>query len=171
MKGRAYDQLVLAVYPTPRGFAYALFEAPLSPVDWGVREFIGPEKNTRTLEAVSRLCKAVHPDTLVIEDGVTASSKRSLRVQRLLGLIGALAETENITLVRYSRKAIRETFHHPSITRQEIAQAIAAYIPALADRLPPMRKLWRSEDPRLWLFDAASLALTYYAREIEDEPP
>lgn len=171
MKARPHDELVLALYPTVRGFAYALFEAPLSPVDWGTREFIGPDKNARTLAGIARLCKAAHPETIVIEDGVGESSKRSQRVQRLLGLIGAMAEVENISLVRYSRKAVRETFHHPSITRQEIAQAIATYIPALSDRLPPTRKLWQSEDPRLWIFDAASLALTHYARAIDDEPP
>lgn len=171
MTTRQYDELVLGLYPTPRGFAYALFEAPLSPVDWGIREFVGKDKNAATLNAISRLCNATHPDTIVIEDSVAASSKRSDRVKRLLGLIGALAEAENITLVRYSRSSIRATFHHPGITREEIAQAIAAYIPALADRLPPLRKLWKSEDPRLWLFDAASLALTHYAREIENEPP
>jgi len=171
MKGPLCDELVLAIYPTPRGFAYALFEAPLSPVDWGTREFLGKDKNARTLGAIARLCKAARPETLVIEDGVTASSKRSQRVQRLLGLIGAMAEVEDISLVRYSRKTIRETFHHPAITRQEIAQAIATYIPALSDRLPPMRKLWQSEDPRLWIFDAASLALTHFARVTDDEPP
>lgn len=111
MKARLHDELVLALYPTPRGFAYTLFEAPLSPVDWGTREFIGTEKNARTLEAIARLCKAARPDTLVIEDGVTESSKRSQRVQRLLGLIGAMAEVENITLVRYDE----QRFGKPSI--------------------------------------------------------
>lgn len=171
MREDQYDELVLAIYPTLRGFAYTLFEAPLSPVDWGVREFEGRDKNSPTLEAIARLCKTANPDTLVLEDGVTASSKRSDRVQRLLGLIGAMAEVEDIRLVRYSRQVIRETFHHPKITRQEIAQAIATYIPALSYRLPPMRKLWESEDPRLWLFDAASLALTHYARGLDAEPP
>lgn len=38
------DELVLSIYPTPRGFAYTLFEAPLSPVDWGSRELTGKDK-------------------------------------------------------------------------------------------------------------------------------
>jgi hypothetical protein len=34
---RRYD-LVLAIYPQTRGFAFVLFEGWLSPVDWGIHE-------------------------------------------------------------------------------------------------------------------------------------
>lgn len=165
------DELVLALHPNPRGFAFALFEAPLSPVDWGLREVLGIDQNARTFELIARLCKSVQPDTIVLEDTDSPSTRKSERAKRLISLIGAMAEVEGITLAKYSREQVREAFHHASISRYEIAQAIATFVPALADRLPPMRKLWKSEDPRLWLFDAASFALTHYARVADDEPP
>jgi hypothetical protein len=71
----------------------------------------------------------------------------------------------------YSRAAIRNAFHHGPISRFEIAQAIAAFIPAFESRMPKRRKLWQSEDPRLWLFDAASLAMTHFAAIAGAEPP
>ena len=54
MKVRQYDELVLAIRPTPRGFAYALFEAPLSPVDWGMSE-VTKHKNGPTRDAMTPL--------------------------------------------------------------------------------------------------------------------
>jgi hypothetical protein len=171
MTARIYDELVLAIRPTPRGFAYAFFEAPLSPVDWGVSEVAGTDKNPATLEAVARLCKRVRPDTLVLEDRSHAVSKRYARVRRLHSHLSTLAQEQDIQLAHYSRPAIRSAFHYGMITRYEIAQAIAAFIPAFEDRLPPPRKLWKSEDPRLWLFDAASLAMTHFAAIAGAEPP
>jgi hypothetical protein len=171
MTARIYDELVLAIRPTPRGFAYALFEAPLSPVDWGVAEVSGKHKNNPTRDAVARLCKKHRPDTLVIEERTSLAARRYGRVRRLQKLLAALAKDESIELARYSRSRIRKAFHHERISRYEIAQAIAAFIPAFENRLPPPRKLWDSEDPRLWLFDAASLAMTHFAAIAGAEPP
>jgi len=47
-------------------------------------------------------------------------------------------------------------------TKYEIAQAVAGIIPAFKHRLPPIRKIWQSEDERQSLFDAASLGIAYY---------
>lgn len=43
-----------------------------------------------------------------------------------------------------------------AFTKYEIAKAIARRIPAFAHRLPRLRKLWMSEDPRQGLFDETS---------------
>lgn len=173
MSRRAHDELVLSIFPTTRGLAYTLFEAPLTPIDWGLKRIRDKDKNARSLETVVRLCRALRPDTLIIEDCVFASCRRSPRVKRLYSLIAALAETENLTLARYSRTTVRNTFREAgAITRYEIAQAIASYIPAFTHRMPRVRKLWQAEDHRLALFDAAALALTHYAFVPgEEEPP
>jgi hypothetical protein len=171
MTARIYDELVLAIRPTPRGFAYALFEAPLSPVDWGVTEVPGKHKNKPTRDAVSQLIKKYRPDTLVIEDRTSLAARRYGRVGRLQKLLAALARDESIELARYSRSRICKAFHHEKITRYEIAQAIAAFIPAFEKRLPPLRKSWQGDDPRIWIFDAASLAMTHFAAVAGAEPP
>jgi hypothetical protein len=46
--------------------------------------------------------------------------------------------------------------------KQQIAEMIAKYIPALALYVPPPRKPWTSEDRRLAIFDAVGLAWLYF---------
>jgi len=46
--------------------------------------------------------------------------------------------------------------------KRQLAEAIAARIPAFERYLPPPRKPWMSEDSRMNLFDAAALALTFF---------
>lgn len=171
MRPNATDEVVLAVVPTSRGIAYAAFEAPLSPIDWGLKLIKDKDKNARSLEVVAKLCTALRPDTLVIEDMTAPDCKRSDRVRRLYALIATLAQTDNRLLAQYSRVKVKSTFREAgAITRFEIAQAIATYVPAFAYRLPKVRKLWQSEDRRLALFDAAALALTHFA-VVPEEPP
>jgi Holliday junction resolvasome RuvABC endonuclease subunit len=165
MSGRLHDELVLAIYPNSRDIAYTLFAAPLTPIDWGLKRIRGQkDRNARSLEMVNALITALRPDTIVIEDCETEECDRSDRIRRLYALIANLAESENLSLARYSKRRVKETFREAgTITRHEIALAIATHVPALSHRMPGMRKLWQSEDHRLAIFDAAALALTHYA--------
>jgi hypothetical protein len=173
MKPGRHSELVLSLVPTARGVAYTLFEAPLTPIDWGLKRIRGGDKNAHSFEIIKRLCSALQPDTLVIEEMVYSNSRRSERVRRLHTWIARHAESEKLTLVCYSRLTIEKTFREAgAATRFEIAHAIAAYIPAFSFRMPRARKLWHAEDHRLFLFDAASLALTHFAfMPTEAEPP
>ena len=173
MKYAAQDELVLAIFPTSKDFAYAYFEAPLSPIDWGVKRIRGRDKNAQSLAIVERLCNALRPDTIVIEDCVLSRTRRHPRIRRLYSLIATFAHTENIDLACYARAAVRKTFNEDgTIRRHEMAQVIASNIPAFAHSLPRQRKLWKAEDRRLALFDAAALALTHFAFVPSyEEPP
>ncbi len=46
--------------------------------------------------------------------------------------------------------------------KDRMARTVAEHLPALAVSVPPIRKLWMSEDQRMAIFDAVSFALTYY---------
>jgi len=163
MNYRTNHNLVLSVYPTSRGYAFVLFEGPQSPYDWGVKEIRKKHKNEQTLASIHALIERYRPDYLIIEDHIEHGSRRSSRIRRLYRMIAHLAETEQIDLFRYSRRAIRACFEPAGArTKFEIAQAIARQIPAFAHRLPRVRKIWMSEDPRQSLFDAAALGITYY---------
>ena len=166
MSGPRHDELVLAIYPFTRGLAFALFESPLSPVDWGVKDIRSVRKNALALEAAEQLIERLQPDVLVLEDFSGKSSDKGERVRRLQQLIANFAAGEAIEVHRYSRKHIRECFKPVgAVTRYEIAQAIASRIHAFGHRLPPVRKIWKSEAARMGLFDAAALALTFYCRD------
>lgn len=166
---RAKDrQFVLSVYPTSHGFAFVLFEGPEAPFDWGVKEIRERRKNARTLERIKRLIDRYQPEVLVFE----ATSKKSIRTARIMRfyrMLLHLAETKQLTVVRYTKAEVRKCFASVGAkTKYEIAKAIAIQIPAFMHRLPPVRKIWMSEDPRQSLFDAAALGIAYYAAQTSD---
>lgn len=74
-----------------------------------------------------------------------------------------LAETQSIPAFAYSRAQVRQCFGHLGLaTKHSIAEAIAKHIPAFERFLPPVRKIWMSEDARMGLFDAATLVLEFF---------
>lgn len=164
MKQEPHIPLVFAVYPTTRGFAFVLFQSLLSPYDWGVRSVRHRDKNTHSLRAISDLIKQYRPDVVVIEDTSSKGSRRSSRIRRLYRSISAFAEGEGIEVYGYDRDAIRVCFaQYEARSKYEIAKVIALHIEEFSHRLPPKRKIWQAEDGRQSLFDAASLALCFYA--------
>ena len=118
---------------------------------------------------VAKLLQTYHPQTLVLEDASAKSGQRSARLQKPSLKLAHVAECNGVEVCLYDRRAIRAAFASVGAkTKVEIAHAIASAIPAFAHRLPPVRKLWMSEDPRQMLFDAAALGITYY-QQIEEE--
>ena len=163
MRNEIWQSLVLSIYATPRGFAFVLFESPLSPVDWGVKVIPGRNKNARCIKEIAKLIDRYQPDAVVIEDCGVVGSRRSSRIRRLYRAIEAWASNQMIRTFRFSRNLVRETFSKlGAFTKDEIAEAIAKLIPAFEHRLPPIRRLWMSEDSRMGLFDAIALTFTFF---------
>lgn len=157
-------ELILAIAPSSRGIAYTYFEGPLSPVDWGLRQTRSKNKNVQGMGIVRALIEQLQPDVLVLPEYALPGVKRGPRLRRLHHLIATYAVGQAIEVKRYSRADIRKTFAKAgAVTRQEIAEVIAGQVHAFAHRLPPVRKLWMSEDSRMSLFDAAALSFTYFA--------
>lgn len=164
MTDAATPDLVLALYPTSRGFGFVLFEGPESPFDWGVRDIKKKHKNEQTVAAIKKLIDQYRPEVLVIEDTSDRRSRRTSRIRKLYRMLTHLAETEYVDIGRCTKKETLACFAPVGArTKYEIAAAIAAQIPAFEHRMPPKRKPWMSEDPRQSLFDAAALGLTYFA--------
>lgn len=161
------QNLVLAVYPFKRGFAFVFFEGPDSPFEWGVKEIREKDKNRGTLEGIKKLVDRYRPEVLVIEDTTDGGWRRTSRIRKLYRMLVHFAEAEYVDLYRCSKKEVKTCFASVGAgTKYEIAKAIATQIPAFAHRIPRFRKPWMSEDPRQSLFDAAALGLTYFAQII-----
>jgi hypothetical protein len=159
---RKHD-LVLGIYPNTRGFAFALFEAPASAVDWGVVEARGKAKNRQCLRRISVLFGQYEPSALVLQDTSAIGTHRARRIRSLHEAIAVLAETQGIQTFSYSREQTRQTFApFGGTTKQMIAEAIGKLVPAFGNFIPPVRKIWRNEHSRMALFDAAALVLTYF---------
>jgi hypothetical protein len=57
---------------------------------------------------------------------------------------------------------------NPKGTKQEMAEKLAKDFPdELASRLPPKRKLWKSEDSRMDIFDAIALAVVFRFKNVK----
>ncbi len=160
--GNEKHKLVLAIDPATPGIGFALFEGPRLPIDFGVKD-AKVNKNAQGLLKVRELIDFYHPDVIVVEDYAGEGSRRCDRVQRLIRDIKKLAKTKKIKTYQYSRSAIRKTFaQFNAKTKYQIAQKITEWMPTFILRLPPERKMWTSEDPRMNIFDAVSLALTFF---------
>jgi hypothetical protein len=170
MIGEQRSELVLAIRPCSRGFAFVLFEGPLSPIDWGFREARGGDRNARCLDAARVVIAHGQPDVIALADYAASPGKRSERIKRLHSLIANHATGQSIEVCRYTREQIRVCFKGVgAVTRYEIAQTIAAQVHAFGHRLPARRKIWEPEDPRMYLFDAAALVMTHYS--VSDRQP
>lgn len=155
--------LVLAVHPTSRGFGWVLFEGPLAPFDWGLSK-TPSDKNAKCLGRITRLIEQYQPGTLVLEAFERGASRRADRIQRLGRALVHLADNRGLEVRVLTRASIRLCFASiGAATRHEIALAVSNHIDAFRHHLPPVRKPWMSEDPRLGLFNAAAAGLSHYA--------
>ena len=153
---------LLAIDPTSRGFAYAIFEGPSSLIDWGLTRARNGCHSQR-IKRLQRLIEYSSPDVLVLEDCNRIGSPRRSSARRLIGHAALASHRNGIRTARFTRDAIRRFFAVAGgVRKHEIAITIARAFPELAPRLPRVRKIWMSEDERMSIFDAASLALVYY---------
>jgi len=166
---RRYD-LVLALHLQSRGFAFVLFEGWLAPIDWGVQEIRGADKNARCLTRIASLLALHTPDVLVLQDMSERGTLRAPRIQELNRRIAELADQRGILVRTYSRAQVIEHFEEQGArTKQRIAETITKHIPALGLYVPKARKPWMSEDARMGIFDAAALAWMFFHSISGDE--
>jgi hypothetical protein len=155
--------LVLAIYLSTRGFAFVLFESPLSPIDWAVKDIRHTGKHDKSLLGIAELVDRYQPGVMVLQDTSARGTARVGRIRVLNSAIAELAENAGIETIAFSRGEVMRAFASGGATnKRELAEAIAAHIPAFERYLPPPRKPWMSEDSRMSLFDAAALALTFF---------
>lgn len=161
MSPRTHDR-VLSLFPTTRGFGFALFDRERRLLDWGSVGIRTGNKNVETMRAMSRLVDRVRPTLLTTEDVRPKGARRHDRIRRLHALLIAHAHGRRITLERFTRAEVLRYFN--VTTKYELARTVAEALPALRHRLPPKRKPWMSEDTRQSLFDAAALGLMAFRR-------
>jgi hypothetical protein len=168
--GRRHD-LVLSIYPQTRGFAFTAFEGILAPVDWGVHDPRGPDKNTRCLKQIGALFTSHAPEILVLQDMSVSGTRRAPRIRELNHHIVELAEAHGLPVRSYSRVQVLEFFsQRGATTKQTIAEMIAKHVPALGLYVPPARKRWMNEHVHMGIFDAAALAWVFFHASGDSNP-
>jgi hypothetical protein len=155
--------LVLAIHPTARGFGWVLFESPLAPVDWGIA-FAKRGRNERLFKRFERLLSRYEPSVLVLEEFERGTTLRAGITERLCQTMMHLARLRGMEVHAFRRSAIRAVFATVGArTRYEIAEIVRQQIDAFSHRMPRRRTLLTRPDPKQSLFDAAAVAVTYFA--------
>lgn len=155
---------VLSICPTARGYAFALFDGPLSPYDWGVKDVKRKVKSAETLDAVDALIDRYHPDVMVMMDIHQPGFRRPIQTRALYRALRSLGELRGVNVRVVAKADIQRAFSpFAAKTKHQIARVIAREIAAFTHLAPKPRRAWMSESRRQGLFDAATLGLTYYS--------
>lgn len=154
--------LVLAIYPNAEGFGFVYMENARKLIDYGVVR-VNPISNWRLLKRIRHEIEYYKPAILILQDPNAKSSRTGKRVKRLLNKISDLARNKNLKCTQLSRDRIRYVFQEfGAKTKYEICQVLLKEFTELEKRLPKKRKMWTSEDRNMAIFDALSLAITWY---------
>ena len=161
----SFGRPVLAVAPSSTGFGYALFEGGDRLIDWGARRVAG-NKNAQCVLHVATLIQLYRPRVILLEDPHARGARRWPRIKTLLDMLQALAKEKRIRCIRYARVRVAGHFNGPKRpTKERVAREIVRLYPELGPFLPPKRRIWETEDPRLAIFVAVSYALVFLAEE------
>jgi hypothetical protein len=153
----------LAVHPTTFGLGFAVFEGPLRLIDWGTYRAQSGDKNRTCLRRLDALVKRYEPRVVLFEERGPRDRQRSKRIRHFILDATIYVRNRRILLKRIPRRRIRELFEAQGAqTKQGIAECIVDWFPELSEDLPPRRKAWMPEQPRMGMFEALALALTYF---------
>ena len=150
---------ILAITPSTRGIGFAMLEGHNKLLDWGVKGGKG-DKNKVSIAHVKNLIDRERSEVIVLQE--MKDVRRAPRIKALNRQIIAVAKMSKVHLELFSDKQVkRKLLAENEGTRHALAEAVAKRFPSeLGLSLPPKRKPWKSEDPRIDFFYAVALALT-----------
>ena len=161
---------VLAIDPFSRGVGFAVFEGPEKLIDWGLKT-TGRADNAKAVRVIEALIGRFRPDVLALENWGSAGSRRCQRIDLLLNHI-ASGESKRLRVRLVSRREIRAIGPMPQTgTKYGRASLLTERFPELLPFLPPIRKIWMSEDDRMSIFDAVAFAVACFPPETENPEP
>jgi hypothetical protein len=156
-------KVVFAIYPNSNGFGFVTMENEKKLIGYGTVRIKPIICNRKALEQAKKLIDYYRPTIVIMPDSEAKSSRTGKRTRKLILKIMAYADSEKLLVELISRDRIRDVFDiHGAVTKYEIAQFLLAEFKELEPKRPRERKLWTSEDRNMAIFDALSLALTWY---------
>jgi hypothetical protein len=156
---------ILAIAPLSRGLGYAVMEGPDKLVACGNKAILH-DKNPRALAWVNRFIQFYRPDVLVLPNVGAADTRRAARIKNLHRKIVAWAGKQQLKVRLVSVTQVRtQLLGAAKGTKFAVARTLAEKFPTeLGTRLPPKRRPWMSEDPRMDIFDAVGLAMAFWPK-------
>ena len=153
----------------PSHFGYVVFEGPKELLDWGARSFRGGVNAVRVpaAEKFGVLLDDFAPSAIVVEKRASPTRK----LAKLIAIAQREAKKHRVAVRWVTRRMVKRTFAGHERNKDEIAFVLGERYPELSSRLPPKRKIWKSEDYRMSIFDAAALGVAYFDRTARRLPP
>ena len=156
---------ILAIAPLSRGLGYAVMEGPDKLVACDNKSILR-DKNAKALAWVNRFIQFYQPDVLVLPNVTAADTRRATRIKTLHRKIVAWAGKQPLKVRLVSVTQVRtQLLGAAKGTKFAVARTLAEKFPTeLGTRLPPKRRPWMSEDPRMDIFDAVGLATAFWPK-------
>jgi hypothetical protein len=143
--------------------AYAVLDGPQQLLDFGVSQ---SKDSGFRMDRLEKLARKFQPHAIVLRRVPGGSKRDNPAVRAAIKSIRSKARRLTVPVVSIEKRLIDETFRrYGKPTKHHIAQLLSASFPALQWYLPRQRKIWMPEDRRMQYFDAAALALAYFAAE------
>lgn len=165
MKLRVYDPKIIAIHLRHRRFGYAVYEGHKGLLDWGVRVYpaVGEEEVSMACKRLSSLLKLHSPSVMVLNQERWDLGQTNQHMRALVEMTKSEAIVHSVQIRLLRDAKVRESFRHMDCeTRSEIAEALARIFPELASHVPPKRRAWQAEHPRMIVFDAIALGLAHW---------
>jgi hypothetical protein len=155
---------ILALEVRPRMTGFAMFETRAHLLDWGMRKHRTRRDELPRLAArkIAPLMDFHEPSIVVVRTRAVPLVSAREKSAAIVRVARREAKKRSIEFHTISAKAIREFFvAYQCTSKYQRAILIARWLPELSWRLPPTYKVWKSEDQRLVIFDAAAAALAF----------
>jgi hypothetical protein len=158
------DERILALEIRPRVTGFVAIEPPSHLLEWGRRKHRakGDDLARSVAPKITALLDLSKPFIIVVRARNVRPLNARRRIRTILRVVRREAKKRSIGLHTISAKEVHRFFDpHEHASKHQIAQIIAGWFPELSWKLPPKRKVWKSEDHRMVIFDAIATALAF----------
>ena len=152
---------ILALDVHPLSFGYVVVESPDKLLDWGVRSHRrkGNSSDVLIRRRLKPLLELWRPSMLVLGNGLSMTQRPRQRRDRLLKRIATEAKNHQVMVRTLTKRPGAD--QGKRLTKYENARRAAEQFSVLRWKMPPKRKPWESEDYRMSMFTAATLAMAH----------
>jgi hypothetical protein len=165
MKLRIYDPVVLALDLRHRRLGYAVFQGHRTLLEWGQRVYpaVGDTERELAQRRIAKLLDGFAPDLILLKQEHWERGHSDMHLIHPLAALQAEAQRYAIPIRLIEEKTVRTAFAiFGCSTKAEIAATLASLFPELIRSVPPPRKPWQSQHPRMAVFDAIALGVAYW---------
>jgi hypothetical protein len=161
MSIHTHKERVLAIDVRASRFAFVVLDGPDQLLDWGLKHFRRGVNAVRVPPEgkIAALFQEFAPNTVVLNESPSHSNRKMVIIRRA---VLRQAQKCGIPVSSYARGEVKRVFPGYDRNKYRIASAVVMRFPELTYKLPGKRKIWKPEDHRMSIFDAAALGIAYF---------